>query len=164
MKSALRVALALLVVGSVASCKKKNNSPTGPSNTQSAWTGTLTRPGGSGTMTVSWPTTTDADGNFSGPMTLTLNGVSFTIPTVRGGLAGNSSGYSIHISFTATTGEIASQPTCSMNGSSAASGAGDPFPSPYNVINVTLTTFTTGCQALFGSSNTQETWQLNITK
>jgi len=163
-RQVLSVTLLTSMLFTVASCNKKGESPTGPSDTQSVWTGTLTRPSGLGTMTVSWPATTDANGNFSGPMTLTLNGVSLTIPTFKGGVAGNSSAYKIHIEFTANTGEIAALPSCKMNGASTTPDAGDPFTSPYDTINVAVQMFYTGCSAFIGSLNVQETAQLNVTK
>jgi hypothetical protein len=165
MRQLLAVILVSSLIVTTISCRKKaEDSPLGPSNTALGWTGTLARPSGLGSMTVSWPATTAADGNFSGPMTLTYNGVAITIPLVRGMLAGNSSGRQLHIDFNATAGQIVSQPSCQMNGASATPGAGDPFNSPFNTINVALVMFYTGCQNFIGVSNLQETAQLNVTK
>jgi hypothetical protein len=167
MRRALPAVLMVTMLFSVASCNKGSNttsSPTGPSNSTSAWTGTITRPSGQGTMTVSWNPTTDSNGKMTGPMTLTYKGVAVTIPTMEVILAGNSSGYTIHVDFTAFTGQIPAYPTCSINAASLTSGAGDPFPSPYNSINVALDSFYNSCAGFIDAGSIHETTQLTISK
>src|SRR5262245_13076061 len=92
MRTTLHLCLVFLVACSVGSCKKKNDNPAGPTNTASAWTGTLTRPTGLGTITVSWPSTSVEEGGvqkFKGPMTLTFNGTSVTVPEAQAIPSGN---------------------------------------------------------------------------
>ena len=155
-----------MTCGAVAGCKKKNDNPAGPGNTSSTWTGTLTRPTGLGVITVNWPAVTDSDGGrFSGPLTLTFNGVTITTTTGQGNTAGNSSnGYTLHVDFHANQGEIASLPTCSVHASSLNDDS-NTFPSPYKTINIAMNVQFNGCGAFIGNNLlVNETQQLNLTK
>ena len=163
------VSRTLLIVGALTvsiSCKGGNsaNSPVAPGNTTllGVWTGTLTRPGGLGTLSIRWETPTLNDYSLTGP--LTLSNTSGTSVQLRGqgNTAGNDkNGYKIHMSFQSD----AVAPNCTVRGNTSAPQEGDPFPSPYRTITVPAFSITwTGCTALVGSLNLAETVQLNISK
>ena len=169
MRNFLSAVLVFVVLCSAASCKKKNANPAGPTNTASAWTGTLTRPSGLGTITVNWPSTSVDDGGiqkFSGPMTLTFNGVSVTVPEAQGIPSGNSSsGFDIHVDFTAN--QIASIPTCSIHANNASASSADPFPSPHTSINTLMDVRLNGCVGFIGATTqslVRENQQMSLTK
>lgn len=169
MQSAVRLLLILVVVFSVGGCKKKESAnPAGPTNTPTAWTGTLTRPSGLGTITVSWASTSVDEGGvqaFKGPMTLTFNGVSVTVPDAQGIPGGNSSkGYDIHVDFHANQGQIASIPTCSIHAANASASSSDPFPSPYTSINALMDVQFNGCPFIGSNLLVRENQQLSLTK
>jgi hypothetical protein len=94
------------------------------------WTGTITRPGGLGTLSLRWEVTTSADG-LRGPLTLTNGAASVTV-TARGITGGNDrQGYAIWVSFNQEPGEL---PTngCAVLASTVQTQEGEPFPAPYN--------------------------------
>lgn len=128
----------------------QSNSPTAPSGsggtapTAGAWTGTLTRPGGLGTLSLRWEVTTDADG-LVGPLTLTNGAASATV-TARGNTSGNDRGYRVHMSFNA---QLVNAPAggCTIRGATSGPQEGEPFPSPYT--RITIPTFSiqySGCR------------------
>lgn len=124
-------------------------SPTSPGGTAPVagpWTGTLTRPGDLGTLSVRWEATTNADG-LIGPLTLTNAGTSVTV-TARGNVSGNDrQGYEIFVSFNQNAGDA---PTsgCAITASSAGGANGNvPFAAPYNRITIpTLDISYSGCR------------------
>jgi|CXWK01.1.fsa_nt_gi hypothetical protein len=123
-------------------------SPTGPggtSPTAGVWTGTLTRPGSLGTLSLRWDVTTSA-GGLTGPMTLT-NGAATVTVTARGATSGNDGqGYAVFVSFNQNAGE-APATGCSVRGNSTGAMAGEPFPAPYT--RITIPTFNisySGCR------------------
>jgi hypothetical protein len=135
-----RTCLAVIVSAAVlvaAGCKggsgNQSNSPTGPSSTTLAgtWTGTLSRPEGLGSLAVRWQVTQN-DFTLTGPLTLTRDGVSVTVPG-RGSVSGNdNSGYRIHMSFMGNPGDTPTLPNCAVRGNVAAP---DPIAQPFTTIS-----------------------------
>ena len=111
-------------------------SPSGPggtSPTAGVWTGTITRPGGLGTISLRWVVTTNTDG-LMGPMTLT-NGTTSVTVTARGITGGNDrQGYAIVVSFNQNAGEAPATGCAVIGGPAGASG--EPFPAPYTRIAI----------------------------
>jgi hypothetical protein len=159
-----------------------SNSPTAPSGSggtsavTGGWTGTITRPGGLGTLSLRWEAATDpaVDYRIAGPMTLTNGGTSVTVPA-QGNTAGNDrNGYSIHMSFNSELGSTSPDPAvCTVRGNSApVRQEGDPFPQPYRTISVpTFQISYSGCRGLVDtgysspqSNFLQENVQLSLQK
>ena len=157
------------------------SSPTAPSGgsggtsaTTGAWTGTITRPGGLGTLSVRWEVTNN-DNVLVGPATLTSGGSSVTVQT-QGSTSGNDrNGYSIYMSFNSQLGTTSPDPAvCTVRGNSASvRQEGDPFPQPYRTISVpTFQISYSGCRGGLVetgysspmSNFLQETVQLNLQK
>jgi hypothetical protein len=152
------------------------SSPTSPSgsggsaSTAGPWTGSITRPGGLGTLSLRWDVTTTTEG-LAGPMTLT-NGTASVTVTARGITAGTDrQGYTIFMSFNQNSGE-APATGCAVRGNSVGSQEGDPFPQPYT--SITIPTFNISYASCRGFIDTgyssplsnflQETVQLSLRK
>lgn len=102
--------------------------PTAP--TEGAWTGTITRPEGRGTLSVRWEATTSGS-DLRGPLTMTNGAASVTV-TARGSTGGNDrQGYAIWVSFNQENNEL---PTtgCAVRAATVTMPGGEPFPAPYN--------------------------------
>lgn len=154
-----------------------SNSPTAPSGpggaapTTGAWTGTLTRPGDLGTLSLRWEATTNSN-TLIGPLTLTNGAASVTV-TARGITGGNDrQGYAIFMSFNQEAGE-APATGCRLIASTVQMGEGEPFPAPYNRITIRgLDVSYSGCRGGListGFSNPmsdflQETARLELSK
>lgn len=116
------------------------NSPTAPSGpggvapTTGAWTGTLTRPGDLGTLSLRWEATTTGS-DMIGPLTLTNGAASVTV-TARGITGGNDrQGYAIFITFNQNASEWPAA-GCRVIAATVQSQTDDPFPAPYNRITI----------------------------
>lgn len=141
-KRALRFAALLsLFLATACGGGDESSSPTAPSGsggaapTAGAWRGTITRPGGLGTLSLRWEAATNADG-LSGPLTLTNGAASVTV-TARGNTSGNDRlGYVIFVSFNQNAGEAPATGCAIIGASTPATQAGDPFPAPYTSISV----------------------------
>ncbi|MGE0447287.1 MAG: hypothetical protein AB7P99_18835 [Vicinamibacterales bacterium] len=131
--------LALLLGAACGGGDPSSRSPTAPSATGSAggtsstagtWTGTLTRPGGLGTLSARWEAAINRN-NLEGPLTLTNGEASVTV-MARGSTGGNDrEGYGISMSFNQEPGEL---PTtgCAVLAGPVGGGDGRNFPAPYN--------------------------------
>lgn len=126
--TAARAALALLCSAGIAACGGRGggDSPTGPSvkntNLTGTWTGTLTRPGTLGPISIRWIATQAAgDFRFSGPLSMTYNGVTIdtrlygTTGGGRDGATGNTTPITIAFSIKLDQGAAPAFPACSMN-------------------------------------------------
>ena len=179
-RSLFTVLIAALTVASACGGGGSDSSPTAPSGsggtapTTGAWTGTITRPGGLGTLSVRWEATTN-DNLLVGAATLTNGASSVTVPA-QGSTSGNDrNGYSIHMSFNSQLGSTSPDPAvCTVRGNSASvRQEGDPFPQPYKTISVpTFQISYSGCRGRLVdtgysdplSNFLQETVELNLQK
>jgi hypothetical protein len=128
------------VVSWTAGCSKlgggsaTENSPVGPSsnfNVTGTWTGTLSRPDGS-TVAVRWQAATGSgEGALSGPVTLTYNGVSVTVPGLASVAGNDRSGYTFLLGMMGKPGDTPALPNCYVIGTTPA----ESFRSPYNSIS-----------------------------
>jgi hypothetical protein len=126
--TAVQAALALLCTAAISACggNGSGDSPTGPSPTNTnltgTWTGTLSRPGTLGPISIRW-IATQAAGDFrlSGPLSMTYNGV--TINTILGGTVGggrdsttgNVTPITVAFTIALVQGGAPGFPACSIN-------------------------------------------------
>jgi hypothetical protein len=174
MKSSRLLVLITTALISSAGCAKLGiggDSPTGPSGSnslQGTWTGTLSRPNGLASMTVSWQAGAQgSDFGYVGPMTITNGTTTVTAPS-RGSTAGNSnSGYTLYF----TINPEQDGPTTGLAGCTvrASPSAGSPsLAQPFKNIAITLQVTYNGCSGLVthapGSNFLAETSLLTLTK
>jgi len=106
-----------LIGGGGSSDLSSPTAPTNPANTNLSgnWTGTITRPSGRGTIALRWTATQDASGILSGPIAMTINGV--TLPATFSGIfsGGTNNPGGIMFRITMNKGDSSAFPNCSVS-------------------------------------------------
>jgi hypothetical protein len=123
--------------------------------------GTLSRPGGLGSIAVRWQGTHQGQ-SFTGPATFTYNSVTVT-GTIGNNIAGSPANWSADIAFNDAT-----LPNCKAGRSAVIAGPGPTVQNLSTTATVLVTNTWaiayTNCQGFLGQGNVDELTQLSLTK